>query len=510
MRIVVGRNVAALLLLALGAAACADVPDDVTTIGVERLALDDPTTTTPQIDAGTTARSAGVLPTLPPVTAGTGDGGATTTTPTTTPTSGAGDATDGPGDQAGTTTTVPGTAPPSTTAAPTTVAPTTSIAPTTTTTPPTTSTLPPTGCCGEGALDIYVMAKTAFNGWTSGGHWDWMNTHYDSMVVWEPYWDSRLASYSDVTVYRDSYAIKVNTDKDSRSVDHPEWILRDAADNPAYIPFGCSSGCPQFAADVGNQAYRDDWIATIQSWVDKGYRGLFIDDVNYLWRFSDVNGGDIEPIDPRTGEVLTLGDWQRYMTEFLEQVRATFPDIEIWHNAIWYADSPGFANPLIDRQIRAADVIQLERGMNDNGLKSGTSKFGMQTFMGFIDRVHANGANVGLLDENAVDATGQWYNIAGGLLVNDGGDHVTTEDWELIAPTGLFPGYLTDLGHALGPRQVVDGTIQREFTGGLVVMNEPRSDPVTVTLDGEWITPDGATVTEVSLGTREAIVLTRP
>ncbi|GJM38056.1 MAG: hypothetical protein DHS20C19_14230 [Acidimicrobiales bacterium] len=381
---------------------------------------------------------------------------------------------------------------------------TTTIAATTTTT-----TAPDTDCCGEGRLKVFVTAKSVFDVWTSGGHWDWMNEHYDSMVVWEPYWDSRLASYDDVTVYRDAYAIKTNTDKDSRSVDHPDWLLHDAAGDPAYIPFACDNGCPQFAADVGNQAFRDDWIARVQASVDTGYRGLLIDDVNHLWRFSDVNGDDIEPIDPRTGEVLTLADWQRYMTEFVEQVRAAFPQLEIWHNSIWYADSPTFDNALVDRQIRAADVIQLERGMNDLGLTSGTSKYGMQTFMAFIDRVHANGADVALLDENAVDLQGQWYNIAGGLLVNNGDDLVTTEDWDLIAPGGLFSGYLTDLGHALGPRSVIDGTIQREFTGGLVVMNEPRSDPVTVDLDGTWLTPDGVPVTSVTLAPREAIVLTR-
>jgi len=359
-------------------------------------------------------------------------------------------------------------------------------------------------------MGLYVMAKTAFNPWTGGGHWPWMNQHYESMVVWEPYWDNRLASFDDVTVYRDSYAIKVNSPNDTRYADHPDWVLHDASGDPTYIPFSCSGGCPQYAADIGNQEFRDHWIAAVQAYIDKGYRGLFIDDVNYLWRFGDVNGGDVEPIDPRTGAPLTLGDWQRYMTEFLEQVRAAFPQIEIWHNAIWYADSPGFSNSLINRQIQAADVIQLERGMNDKGLKSGTSKYGMQTFMAFIDRVHANGANVALLDENATDDQGQWYNIAGGLLINNGGDLVTTEDWDLISPTGLFDGFLTDLGHALGPRAVIDGTIQREFTGGLVVMNEPRSDPVTVDLGGEWLTPSGSTVTEVTLGKKEAIVLTRP
>ncbi len=365
------------------------------------------------------------------------------------------------------------------------------------------------GCCGEGSLDLYVTAKTAFNPWTGGGHWAWMNSHYRSMIVWEPYWDSRLSSFSDVTVYRDAYAIKVNTDGDSRSVDHPDWVLRDAGGNPVYVPFACSSGCPQFAADIGNQEFRDDWLAAVQDYVDSGYRGVFIDDVNYLWRFSDVNGGAISPIDPRTGEVLTLTDWQRYMTEFLEQVRSAFPELEIWHNVIWYADSPAFDNGLVDRQIRAADVVQLERGMNDRGLKSGTSRFGMQTFMAYIDRVHRNGADVALLDEIATNDQGQWYNIAGGLLVNTGNDLVTTEDWELISPTGLFPGYLTDLGHALGARHVVNGTIQREFTGGLVIMNEPRSDTVTVSLTDEWLSPTGAKVTSVTLGPAEAVVLRR-
>ena len=74
----------------------------------------------------------------------------------------------------------------------------------------------------------------------------------------------------------------------------------------------------------------------------------------------------------------------------------------------------------------------------------------------------------------------------------------------------LFAGYLTDLGDALGSRTITAGTIRREFTGGLVVMNEPTSDPVTVDLDGTWLTPDGTAVTSVTLTTREAIVLTRP
>jgi hypothetical protein len=365
--------------------------------------------------------------------------------------------------------------------------------------------------CNAGRLGVFVNAKSPFDQWTANGqYWDEISASFDSMVVWEPYWDSRLASFDRVTVYRDAYAIEVPASRDVASLPNPDWVLRDAAGNPVYIPWSCANGCPQYAADLGNPEFVAAWIAGVQSSVDRGYTGLFIDDVNLLWRFGDELGGDIAPIDPRTGTVLTLSSWRRYMVEFLEDVRAAFPQLEIWHNSIWYADTPAFDNGMVSRQIRAADVINLERGMNDRGLTDGTGRFGIRTFMRFIDRVHEQGANVALLDENATDTTGQWYNIAGGLLINDGGDLVSTEDWAMIEPTGLFVGYLTDLGAALGPRVFVDQTIQREFTGGLVIMNEPRQPAVTVQLDGSWLTPDGATVSQVTLGTREAIVLTRP
>ena len=366
-------------------------------------------------------------------------------------------------------------------------------------------------CCGEGRLNLYVMAKTPFDAWTSeGADWSWFEDHYASMVVWEPYWDSRLPDYSRVTVYRNAYAIKIHPDRDARVREHPEWILRDAAGDPVYIPYRCDGTCPQYAADVGNQEYRDHWLADIEALADKGYRGLYIDDVNLAWRFSDGNGDPVTPVDPRTGRALTLTDWQRDLTEFLEQVRAALPDFEIWHNSIWYADAPAFDSPLIDRQIRAADVIQLERGMNDPGLTQGSGRFGMETFLRYADRVHSLGTSVAMLDEHAVDEKGQWYNIAGALLVNDGTDLVTTEDWERIAPTGLFRGFLTDLGDAVGPREVVDGVITREFTDGLVVLNQPRSDATVVELAEPWMNDDGTLVTSVELAPSEAVLLRRP
>ncbi len=365
--------------------------------------------------------------------------------------------------------------------------------------------------CNEGQPNVYVYAKSSFNEWTADGqHWDFMNETYDSMVVWEPYWDSRLDDFGEAIVYRDAYAIKVDSAKDTRFAEHPDWVLRDANGDPTYIPFACGNGCPQYAADLGNPAFVADWIAEVQEYADRGYAGLFIDDVNLLWRVGDVNGDSVTPVDPDTGEPMTMLAWRTRVVEFVETVRTAFPDLQIWHNAIWYADSPGFDNDMVNRQIRAADVVHLERGMNDGGLKSGTSKFGMQTFMAYIDHVHDLGPSVALLDEDAENLDGQWFNLAGYFLVNDGRDLVSTEDWDLVSPDAFFAGFEVDLGHALGDREVVDGTIQREFTEGLVVMNEPRSEPVTVSFDHPWERQDGMAISQVTLDGGEAIVLMRP
>ena len=60
---------------------------------------------------------------------------------------------------------------------------------------------------------------------------------------------------------------------------------------------------------------------------------------------------------------MTEAAWQRYMADFMEQVRAAFPGKEIVHNAIWYSGD----TPDVRRQLRAADVVGLERGFNDTG-----------------------------------------------------------------------------------------------------------------------------------------------
>jgi hypothetical protein len=362
----------------------------------------------------------------------------------------------------------------------------------------------------DGRMGVLVNAKSAFDQWTAGSYWAWMNQIYDSMVVWEPYWDSRLGDFNRVFVSRNAYSIKVDVSQDPRSIEHPDWILSDADGNPVYIPFDCGNLCPQYAADVGNPEFRQAMLDDIATLVRRGYPGLMLDDVNLAWRFSDQRGGDIVPIDPRTGTGLTLENWQRYMAEFVELIRSTFPGLKIMHNVIWYAEPPQSDNPYLSREIAAADYVMLERGATDPGLVKGTSKFGMQRFLEYIDSVHALGTNVLLLDETATTIKEQWFNLSAGLLVSNGHDLVSTEDWDLISPEGFWSGFTTNLGGSLGPRYVYENLIRRDFTEGIVLLNEPGGDPVTIALDAPMLSPSGQLLTSVTLGAREAIVLTYP
>ena len=99
----------------------------------------------------------------------------------------------------------------------------------------------------EGSFDAFTSNPTA-------AQQDWMKAHYWRMRAYAPYFDSRLSWSSKAWAYQSAYAIYPGSAVETQ---HPEWILRDAAGNKLYIPFACSGGkCSQYAADIGNPAFR--------------------------------------------------------------------------------------------------------------------------------------------------------------------------------------------------------------------------------------------------------------
>jgi hypothetical protein len=353
-----------------------------------------------------------------------------------------------------------------------------------------------------GSVNFVRPAESSFDKYTKDDrHAAFMNQKYWRMRAYGPYFDSRLSWAPATWMYMNAYAIYRDQEV---ARDHPEWILRDKNGNRLYIPFGCENGtCPQYAADIGNPEWREHFISIAAEKMQLGYKGLFIDDVNMRLTVGNGNGDDVAPVDPRTGREMTEATWRRYMADFMEQVRKRLPHIEIVHNSVWFAP----AGPDVDRQIRAADVIEVERGINDGGLTGGNGFWSLRNLLRYIDRVHQLGANV-VLDSYVDSVAEREYGLAGYFLISNGGDGIGNDRGS--RPDDWWVGYDTELGAPLGSRYEWAGLIRRDFERGTVLLNPPDSPTRTVDVGSGHRRVDGTPVTEVRLGAARGVVLTRP
>ena len=168
--------------------------------------------------------------------------------------------------------------------------------------------------------------------------------------------------------------------------------------------------------------------------------------MNLAFKVSDGSGNRVAPIDPRTGQTMTHTNWQRYFAEFMEQLRDELPaSAEIVHNQVYF--DVGLSSPYVRRAIDAATHIEVERGVNDTGITSGTGTFGFETVMAWVDYIHSRGKNV-VYDVQA--SWGREYALATYFLTSNGKDGLGMDLGGL--PDNWWSGYDSDLGAPLGPR----------------------------------------------------------
>lgn len=130
------------------------------------------------------------------------------------------------------------------------------------------------------------------------------------------------------------------------------------------------------------------------------------------------------------------------------------------------------------RANMSADWINLERGVNDDGLTDGDGRYGFETFLAHVDRLHAQGRHV-VFDSYAGRRAPAEYNLASYLLVNQGNDGIRTQYRH--TPKGWWSAaYDLDLGPATGPRYEWQGLLRRDFARGYVLVNQPDRPPLTV------------------------------
>ena len=332
----------------------------------------------------------------------------------------------------------------------------------------------------------------------------WMRDNIWRLGVYSPYFDSRLSWFPNAWLYLDLYAIQ----KDSPLVSqHPEWILKDVNGTWLFIPWNCSGGtCPQYAGDLSNPSFRRYWIDQAKLKLAKGYKGIWLDDVNMMFRVGNGNQVEVPPFDKNTNAVMSYDNWRKYVAEFVEQIRAELPTYEILHNCIWFGGPSGVRDQdtYVKRQLAVADYINLERGFTDQGLTGGTGEWSLSALMAFVDRVHAMGKAV-VFDEYY--PPNMEYTLAGYFLLSkdrDGlGDLAST-------PDNWYPGYDVELGAPLGNRYSWNNLMRRDFAGGIVLLNEPGAPSRTVTLPGTFRTISGSLVTTVTLPAKAGAVLRNP
>jgi hypothetical protein len=328
----------------------------------------------------------------------------------------------------------------------------------------------------------------------------WFRRNYERMKAYAPWFDARLAWYPDAWAYQDLYAVYSDSREDGS---HMRFVLRDDRGQRLYIPWGCDgTGCPQYAADPGNPAFRRAWITDAARKLRAGYRGLYVDDASLAMFTSDASGDRRTPVDPRTGRPMRSRDWRRYVVEFLEEIRSAFPEVELVHNANWWVVP--IADPLHRRQVQAADWLVIEHAFEDAGLTGGNGPVSFRAFLRHIDAVHRMGRRV-VFDGSGASPAGRELLLSGYLMANEGGDLLSSG--EGTEPGELWSGFRLDLGRALGNRERWRGVWRRDFADGTVLLSDPGSSPGRLPIRGRRISGDR--VTSIVLGDREGAVVLR-
>lgn len=321
------------------------------------------------------------------------------------------------------------------------------------------------------------------------------------MQTTSPYFDSRTSWYPNALVYLDLYGVPSDS---SLVVEHPDWFLKDSKGDLMFIPFACNgSTCSQYAADPGNAEFRAYWISQAEAILKKGYKGLWIDDVNLAFRVGNASGTEIAPHDPRTGKTMTLTNWMQYVADFTKAIRTAMPSTQIVHNSIWFAGPDRQSTPQVIEEIQQADYIDCERGVSDSGLTGGMGDWSLNALFGFVDAVHALGKSV-IYDEYKLNGE---YGLAGYFMTNNGTD---AEGDQSATPENWWSGYEVNIGTAQGARSTWETLLRRDFSGGMVLMNLPGGATKTVTLPHSFTRIDGSVVTKLTLAAGQGAVLVSP
>ncbi|RZI82355.1 MAG: hypothetical protein EOP38_16185 [Rubrivivax sp.] len=364
---------------------------------------------------------------------------------------------------------------------------------------------------GAGKPRFFLRTNNETNAWMdNAAHNSWNAAHYTRAEVHRPHSDQYLPWFNGGLVYFKSHAANGFT------IPNPAWILKNSAGQEARINWS-GNGCYlcQAALDIGNPEVRAFLIGKAKEAVaganGKAYKGLWVDDVNMSLYLLSPTGQRLNPIDPRTGVEMTDDNWQRYMAEWMEALRAALPaTMDIYHNAKYYVD--GWGNQTYTtRQIRASTGIHLEGGFSDPNLGKDPwleSPFSVAALARYIQRIHAQGKNV-IMDSGTDNDQMRDYGLAAFHIFSGANDMLSSFSGN--RPTDWWPGYDIDLGApttAAPVQPTGSGLWRRDFANGVALLLQPTGQEQPVDLPRSMVDSNGRVVTQVRLKPRQAAVLT--
>ncbi|UUY05489.1 IPT/TIG domain-containing protein [Svornostia abyssi] len=354
-----------------------------------------------------------------------------------------------------------------------------------------------------GKVRFVKRSASAFDQYSTQAYSTWLNQKLWRFQVSDDFFRDKTSWYTRGWVYWNSFGIWPDDPQAST------YGLKTASGADVYLKYGSEDGAAdRRAGDITNPAFRAARVAELKELLTHGYKGAWIDDVNLDLDLWERNGTTrATPYSPWLGRTVTAADWRIAMTVFMEEIRAAIPDKELMHNAVWYHGRVGTSReyfPEVDRLIKSADYVNKEWGINaDSGLGGGLDQWSQDALFSHFDKVHRLGRGV-VIDDDAASNAERNYVLANYLLVSDGKDGITDTSQ---TPVNWWPGWDTDLGQPKGPRYKWQGAIRRDFAGGTAIIKEQGAPAGDVTFGGPMQTLDGATVSKVTLGPRQGVVL---
>lgn len=356
-----------------------------------------------------------------------------------------------------------------------------------------------------GKVRFVKRAAPAFDQYSTQAYSTWLNQKLWRFQVSDDFFRDKTSWYQRGWVYFNSFGIWPDDPQAAT------WGLKTASGDDVYLKYGYEDGAAdRRAGDITNPAFRAARIAELKELLTHGYKGAWIDDVNLDLDLINRAGTAVAmPYSPWLGRTMTAADWRIAMTVFMEEIRAAIPDKELMHNAVWFHGRVGTSrayHPEVDRLIASADYVNKEWGINSRreDLHGGLDQWSQDALFTHFDKVHQLGRGVVIDDDASTDAERN-YVLANYLLISDGKDGIT--DWSQT-PDNWWPGWDTDLGQPKGPRYKWQGAIRRDFAGGTAIIKEPGAPVGDVTFGGPMKTLDGTTVSKVTLGPLQGVVLT--